>query len=139
MSINYAKELDRRELVLAVWAAEFTRALGGKTFATSHDAFLLSRLAEDAAKSADRAVEALRLLIDVQFRLADPDELESCYMPWEEFVSCCETNTLTDDDGHGELATKDHHVSNVRIFPGDAIDKNYVRPDWATHVCWYNK
>ena len=139
--MNYAKELDRRELVLAVWAAEFTRALNGVAphDATPHDATILRRLAESAAKSADRAVEALRLLVDVKFRLAEPDELESCYMPWEEFVSCCETNALTDDDGHGELATTDHHVSNVRIHPRDAINEGYVRPDWATHVCWYNK
>jgi len=134
--INYAKELNRRELVLAVWAAEFTRALSG---VAPHDAPILRRLAENAAKSADRAVEALRLLIDVKFRLAEPDELESCYMPWKEFVSCCETNAFTSDDGFGELATTDHHVSDVRVHPRDALDESYVRPDWATHVCWYNK
>lgn len=138
--MKYAKEFDRKDLVLAVWAAEFTRALGGKTFATSRDGALLSRLAENAAQSADRAVEALRLLIDVEFQLIPTKEMvNGCYMPWEEFVACCESNAFTNDDGFGELATTDHHVSNIRVYPSDALDKNYVRPDWATHVNWYNK
>lgn len=136
--MSLAKQLDRKELVLAVWAAEFTRALGSP-YAEAHDAAILRSRAEDAARSADRAVEALRLLVDVEFRLASTDELRDCYMTWEEFVYGCESTALTDYDGFGELATADHHVSNVRVDPSDALDESYVRPDWATHVAWYNK
>lgn len=136
--MKYAKELDRRDLVLAVWAAEFTRSLGGAPL--SRDVTLLRRCTEQAAESADRAVEALRLLIDVEFQLIPAKEIANgCYMPWAKFVACCESNGITDDDGFGELATTDHHVSNLRVHPRDALDKNYVRPDWATHINWYNK
>lgn len=61
-----------------------------------------------------------------------------CYMTWAEFVGTC-YGGLTDDDGHGELATDDDQISNVRVYPSDALSKHYDRPDWATHVCWYNK
>lgn len=134
--MNYAKELDRRDLVIAVWAAEFTRALRGETTSTGE---ILRNLAQSAAASADRAIEALRLLIDgVEFRDLLPDEHHDCRMAWDDFVASCRAGGLTDDDGHGELAT-DARVSNIRIYPGEALSVSYVRPNWATHVVWYNK
>jgi hypothetical protein len=136
--MNYAQQLDRKDLVLAVWAAEFTRTLAGAPSA-KNSAALLQCLAERAAESADRAVEALRLFLTVEFRVASYDELDRCYMTWEKFVGYCTGSALTEDDGHGELATDDHHVSNVRVYVGDAIRSDYDRPTWATHVCWYNK
>jgi hypothetical protein len=63
-----AKQLDRRELVLAVWSAEFARALDKTTLSATHDVPLQRRLAEEAAKSADLAVEALRLLVDDEYK-----------------------------------------------------------------------
>jgi hypothetical protein len=138
--VNYAKNLDRHELLAAVWAAEFARAIGGPMQSELAKSAVVQRgLAEHAAASADRAVAALRLLLDVQFRRASYDDLDDCYMPWGEFVDCCRSNAFTDDDGHGELATDDHHVSNIRVYPSEAIGDGYVRPDWATHVVWYNK
>jgi hypothetical protein len=67
--VNYAKQLDRRELVLAVWSAEFTRTLGGLGGLGGHSELVdhavhLRRCAERAAASADRAVEALRFLVE---------------------------------------------------------------------------
>lgn len=144
--MSLVKQFDRHELVLAVWAAEFTRALGSvpvmgdpqaSGFRTT--APILRLLAKRAADSADRMVEALRLLTEVDFRIASYDELDDQYMTWEKFVACCQSGSLTDYDGHGELATDDHHVSNVRVGPGDVLREGYVRPDWATHVCWYNR
>lgn len=135
--MNYAKH--RRELVVAVWAAEFTRALGGTAQSEPTSAAILRRLAERAADSADRAVEALRLFIDVEFRLASGGELDDCYMTWEKFVAACRGGALTDDDGHGELATDEHYISSLRVHPSKALRNDYPRPDWATHVCWYNK
>lgn len=136
VTLSFIKHVDRRELLIAVWSAEFTRALAGKAeLATSP--VVLRRLAERAANSADRTIEALRLLVEVEFRLASAGELDDCYMTWEKFVAYCHDGTLTDDHGHGTLATDDDHVSNVRVHPGDALHDSYVRPDWATHVCWY--
>jgi hypothetical protein len=144
--VNYAKHLNRHELVLAVWAAEFTRSLGSvpvmenpQTASFPTTAPILRLLAQRAASSADRMVEALRLLIDVEFRLASYDELDDCYLTWDKFIACCQGGALTDAHGHGELATEDHHVSNVRIVPSEALSESYVRPDWATHVRWYDR
>ena len=138
MSTKILKELDRQSLILAVWSAEFTRALDGTANAVGSPV-VLRNLAERAAESADRAIEAIRILLDVEFRLASYDELERCYMPWEKFVDACRNNLLTGEDGYGELATDDYYVSNIRVYPVVAVDPNHVRPRWATHVLWYNK
>jgi hypothetical protein len=139
--VSYAKQLTP-ELMLVVWSAEFVRALNG---AQSKSGVAQQHFAEQAAERADRAVEALRLLVDVKFRRAEDDDLGR--MTWDNFVGCCRSGELTDDDGHGELATVSRdlegreqlHVSNVSVYPGDAIDKSYAAPDWATHVVWYSK
>jgi len=138
MAVSYAKELDRKELVLAVWAAEFARHMNGGAEAIVEGP-ILRLMTENAAKSADRLVEALRLLIEVKFSPITENERNDCYMTWEAFVATCESGGFIDDDGFGELATADHHVSNVRVHPSGALDQSYTRPDWATHVCWYNK
>ena len=79
------------------------------------------------------AVSSLEVASGVKFRVVDA--LDTC-MPWASFMVSCRDGFLTDEDGYGELAT-DLQVSDVRIVPSDAF--NYVRPSWATHVCWYNK
>jgi len=135
---NFAKQLDRRALLTSVWAAEFTRTLGGNAQSDALSPVIQRHLAEVAAESADRAVEVLRLLFEVEFRLASGDELNDRFMTWEKFIACCHGGALTDDHGHGELATDDHHISNVRIHPGNALHHSYIRPDWATHVRWYD-
>jgi hypothetical protein len=139
--VNYAKELDRRDLILAIWAAEFTRTIGGLgglggRSPLVNDVMHLRRCAELAAASADRAVEALRLLVDVEF--TPPDANDDCHLTWDDFITSCRATAFTDDDGHGALATADR-VSNIRVCPSDAMSERFVRPDWATHVYWYNK
>ncbi len=134
--MNYAKtELDRKELVLAVWAAEFARRMNGSAEAIV-DGPVLRLMTESAAKSADRLIEALRLLIDVEFGPIGQDDY---YVTWEAFVETCQSGGFVNDDGFGELATADRQVSNTRVHPSDALDPSYSRPAWATHVCWYNK
>jgi hypothetical protein len=76
--VNNIKSLDRRDLILAVWAAEFTCALGGT--AMSQGGAGLHAAAFSASRCADRAVEALRLLADVEFRIAVRDDLNNHYM-----------------------------------------------------------
>jgi len=135
---DFLKQSDRREILIAVWSADFVRNLNGKA-ELAESPVVLQRLAARAADCADRAINALRLLIEVEFRLLSSEELERCYMTWEDFVAGCRGNTLRDSDGYGELATADHHVSDLRIVPSGTFGARYVRPDWATHVCWYNK
>lgn len=55
---------------------------------------------------------------------------KKCLMSAEEFLECEESETIIEDDGCGYWATHDK-VSDVNCFA--------IKPDWATHVCWYNK
>jgi hypothetical protein len=65
----------------------------------------------------------------IQFR--EFSELDKeCLMSAEEFLMDEESGTIIDDDGCGYWATLDK-VSDVSCFS--------EKPDWATHVCWYNK
>lgn len=66
--------------------------------------------------------------------VADPDDL----MTWQEFMDAVEGGFFIDYDGYGELATADS-VSDVRVYPSEAGHPSYRRPEWATHVCWYNR
>lgn len=47
---------------------------------------------------------------------------------WEE--ATVKSNMITEHDGFGEWATESH-TSNVSCW--------HPRPEWATHVMWYNK
>lgn len=136
--MNLVKELDRKDLVLAVWAAEFTRSLAEITPPHGEEVsgIGLHHLASQAAQSADRAVEALRLHIEVTFRSTRHDDR---LMTWDTFVARYhDFQRFPPVDGHGELATATH-VSNIHVLSSDALNPRYARPHWATHVCWYNK
>jgi hypothetical protein len=61
---------------------------------------------------------------------------DACLMTREEFMNDVETNSLIDYDGFGEFATETE-VSDIPVSPSEV--KNIKWPDWATHVCWYNK
>ena len=135
---DFLKQSDRREILIAIWSAEFVRHLDGKA-ELAESPVVLQRLAARAANCADRTIDALRLLVEVEFRFLSGAEIDRHSMTWGGFVAGCRGNTLRDSDGYGELATADHHVSNLRIEPSGTFGARYVRPDWATHVCWYNK
>ena len=134
--MNYAKHLDRNELVLAVWAAEFARCMNGAA-SVRLGAPAMREMADRAAESANRLVEAIHLLTEVEFRVASADEVNDL-MTWEKFVAACQQGGVN-KGGYGELTTDDHHVSNVRVHPSSALSESYVRPDWATHVRWYDR
>lgn len=123
--------MNRAELRLAVWAAEFTHCLreikGG-------DAALRAEL---AAKSADRAVDALDLVCHEKNRpFSDLDQ--RCLMTWPDFLEGCLSGMLMDDDGTGVLATETGR-SDKCVSPRVVHAGRFTRPSWATHVCWYNK
>lgn len=60
------------------------------------------------------------------------------HMTFESFKESVESGCLMDDDGHGDLATADG-CSNITINPSQLDDDSWKKPDWATHVVWYNK
>lgn len=54
-------------------------------------------------------------------------------IPVEEFCECCRTGMFLDSDGFGEWADANGKTGD-RVKPSDYK----CRPDWATHVVWYN-
>lgn len=69
------------------------------------------------------------------FEPIDPDLGD--LLTWEQFVAHVKAGSITSDDGDGELATATH-VSNIHVSCVD-VGPHYYKPDWATHVLWYNK
>lgn len=65
-----------------------------------------------------------------------PDPEWNCHMTIGEWKECVEGGGFIDYDGYGDLATETE-CSNIEISPSQAF--KYEIPDWATHICWYNK
>jgi hypothetical protein len=76
-------------------------------------------------------IDLAAILKEKELGLKDFDELDrECLMPAQEFEEGEDCGMLTSDDGHGYWAT-DKKVSNVSCWR--------EKPEWATHVCWYNR
>ena len=68
---------------------------------------------------------------DKRLGMKDISEFDrECLMTAEEFDQDADSGFLTSDDGSGYWAT-DKKVSRVSCWSS--------QPEWATHVCWYNK
>jgi hypothetical protein len=63
---------------------------------------------------------------------------EDCMMTLSEFRQAVETNSFIDYDGFGHFATE-HKVSNLPISPSELKKGTIEVPEWATHICWYNR
>lgn len=59
-------------------------------------------------------------------------------MPIEEFDQHVKHNFFIDYDGYGEFATETE-VSNVTVCPSEWANGTIKKPEWATHVLWYNR
>jgi hypothetical protein len=64
----------------------------------------------------------------------DPDLGD--HMSWADFLQYVKGGDFNDDDGCADLATETH-VSDISISCSGAA--SFQRPEWATHVVWYNK
>jgi hypothetical protein len=61
-------------------------------------------------------------------------------MTFEEFKDAVEDGVFIDDDGSGDWATSEgYYETGPSVFPSDLSRENFVKPDWATHVMWYNR
>lgn len=58
------------------------------------------------------------------------------HMTWDDFVRCARGGGISDDDGCANLATETH-VSTIDVSCCNT--DSFKRPEWATHVVWYNK
>ena len=78
--------------------------------------------------------------LKLQFRkLSDFDK--DCLMTINSWMEGVRSGLFVDYDGYGDLATA-NHKSNLEIVPSTVTNnknKNWTPPDWATHICWYNK
>lgn len=57
------------------------------------------------------------------------------HLSWKEFIDDVYSESLTDEDGIGMLAT-DKEESDITITPGILLD-GFVAPNWCTRVVWY--
>lgn len=92
--------------------------------------YTIAEVAEILARHQVRNVPGVR------FTPIDPEDDGGVHMTWDEFASGVRSAAFTDDDGFGEYATLTH-VADMRVRPS-TVSHN-ARPDWATHVVWYNK
>lgn len=58
------------------------------------------------------------------------------HMSWADFIQYTEGGDFNDDDGCADLATETH-VSTISVSCSSV--KTFKKPEWATHVVWYNK
>lgn len=79
---------------------------------------------------ANDRIKALKIQRGPVFMPLSQDEKDTCLMLVEDFLEGERSGMLTGDDGHGIWATATHKGEY-----GTFTDK----PEWATHVAWYNR
>lgn len=64
-------------------------------------------------------------------------------IPVDEWVKMCESGGFIDYDGHGNFAMQRGDLvwlaSHAKIYPSDITRLKLAKPDWATHVLWFNR
>jgi hypothetical protein len=63
-------------------------------------------------------------------------------MTLDEFTAAINATAFTDDDGMGVWADKEKKLCyrpETCVIPSEFIDGKSEKPEWATHVVWYNK
>lgn len=121
----------------------------------THDAVIdafceeITRVFNEALSAAtpDKLEQLLDLLITTRMDPAKPRPDDQAlvheipdygdHMTWDAFKEAVDDGFFMDDDGHGILASATK-ASATRINPSD-VDDLYEKPDWATHVVWFNK
>lgn len=81
-------------------------------------------------------------MTETKFRPYEKDyfegEGEGTVFTLDEYRLQCDKGSFIDDDGTGYLMKGTELVSDVEFEPSAACCRAAL-PDWATHVCWYNK
>lgn len=72
---------------------------------------------------------------EVKFNTMNDFERD-CLIDILSFIIDAKNMCFCDYDGFGFYATKDK-ISDVYINFDDIV--NNIYPEWATHVCWFNK
>ena len=96
----------------------------------ANDIQTLIKAEEDKIVASRKRIVELKEKHGPVLTLLDEDEKSECLMTAEDFLREDDLGMLTSDDGSGVWATQTHK-SDVST----SVDK----PEWATHVVWYNK
>lgn len=82
-------------------------------------------------------------LLGYSSKVPMPEELEKNehgdLMPYEDWVECVDCSGFIDYDGHGYYATEDGHDKRLVLLPSHYKKGVNPKPDWATHVIWFNR
>ena len=73
--------------------------------------------------------------VEIEFEIVKTPKLGEL-LTMEEFINCCKTGALIDDDGYGNYATATL-VSDIIVRPSD--HNNGKLKMQHTHVLWYNR
>ena len=57
-------------------------------------------------------------------------------MSLDDFKEAVQDKMFIDYDGHGNLSNG-KEMSTIRIIPSQVA--NFVFPEWATHIMWFNR
>ena len=60
-------------------------------------------------------------------------------IPIKEWLSDVECGGFIDYDGFVSWACEDGMLDDHDVYPSDVKKIDFVIPDWATHVMWYNR
>ncbi len=96
----------------------------------SNDIFFLIREEENKIAEAEKRIAFLKAKRGPELTPLDEDEADECLMTAETFIQEEKDGCLTCDDGSGVWATATHKSD---------ISTGLPRPEWATHVVWYNR
>jgi hypothetical protein len=81
-----------------------------------------------------QSMEAPKIPDRIPVTPIDFSDEELCMFTAEDFDQACSEGSFTNDDGTGYWATE-ASKSSVEVRPSTRQNK----PDWATHVVWFNK
>ena len=68
----------------------------------------------------------------------EPVDSDDDIYTFEEFQACVDDHWFIDYDGFGEWATE-KKKSNFTVRPSDIAKPGFEKPEWVTHVVWYNR
>lgn len=77
------------------------------------------------------------ILDEKQFTFEPIDADDDVYT-FESFKGCVDGGWFIDYDGFGEWATE-KEKSNAIVRPSHITGSTIGKPEWATHVVWYNR
>jgi len=58
------------------------------------------------------------------------------YFTW---VASVKSGCLINYDGFGHWANKEVYEDSITVYPSQFTQGALLKPEWATHIVWYNR